>query len=97
MVDEFQVRAFEGGVGFDVQVAPRASRTAALGIHAGALKIALAAPPVDGEANAALVEFFAKALGVPKRDVRIVRGATSKRKHVEVLGVTAADVLSACT
>lgn len=76
------------GVRFEVQVAPRASREAVLGEHDGALKIALTAPPVDGEANAALVAFLAKKLGVPKRDVRITQGTSSKRKTLEVQGTT---------
>jgi hypothetical protein len=80
------------GVRFSVAVAPRASREAVLGVHDGALKIALTAPPVDGAANEALIAFLASALGVPKRDVRITSGQTGKRKRVEVRGVTAAAV-----
>lgn len=80
------------GVRFEVQVAPRASREAVLGVHDGALKIALTAPPVDGEANAALIAFLAKKLRVPKRDVSITAGTTSKRKHLEVRGATAEAV-----
>ena len=80
------------GVRFEVQVAPRASREAVLGEHDGALKVALTAPPVDGEANAALVAFLAKKLGVPKRDVRITQGASSKRKTLEAEGVDAEAV-----
>ena len=67
-----------GAVVFSVRVAPRASRSAVLGVHEGALKVALTAPPVDGAANAALVAFLAKALGVAKRDVVILtRGGGS--------------------
>ncbi|MFO0714899.1 MAG: DUF167 domain-containing protein [Sandaracinus sp.] len=75
------------GVRFEVQVAPRASREAVLGEHDGALKVALTAPPVDGAANAALVAFLAKRLGVAKRQVRIVQGTSSKRKVLEVDGL----------
>ncbi|MCA9580825.1 MAG: YggU family protein [Myxococcales bacterium] len=71
---------------FDVRVVPRASRTAVVGAHDGALKVALTAPPVDGEANAALVAFLAKHFGVPKGGVEILRGQTSKRKHVRIAG-----------
>ena len=80
------------GVRFEVRVAPRASRDAVLGVHEGALKVALTAPPVDGEANAALVAFVAKRLGVAKRDVVIVRGETSRQKQLEVRGVGAEAV-----
>jgi uncharacterized protein len=82
------------GVRFEVQVAPRASREAILGEHDGALKIALTAPPVDGEANAALIAFLAKKLGVPKRDVAIASGGASKRKTLEVRGATTAAILA---
>lgn len=81
-----------GGVRFAVRVQPRASRTAIEGLHAGALKVRLHAPPVDGAANAALVALLAKALGVPKRDVRVVAGETARSKLVEVDGVSAAAV-----
>lgn len=78
-----------GLVRFDVRVSPRASRDAVQGEHAGAIKIALTAPPVDGEANAALIAFVAKQLGVAKRDVVIVRGETSRSKRLEVRGASA--------
>lgn len=78
-----------GVVRFGVVVAPRASREAVIGVHDGALKIALTAPPVDGAANAALVAFVASALGVRKADVRIAQGETSKRKRLEVRGASA--------
>ena len=76
------------GVRFEVQLAPRASRDAVLGEHDGALKIALTAPPVEGAANAALIAFLADHLGCAKRDVRITRGQSSRRKTIEVHGVT---------
>ena len=75
-----------------VRVQPRASRNAVVGEHDGALKVALTAPPVDGEANAALLAFLADALGVPKRAVRLVSGDTGRSKVVEVAGVTPAAV-----
>lgn len=81
-----------GGVRFDVRVAPRASRDAIVGVHDGALKVALTAPPVEGEANAALIALLAKKLGVAKRDVVLLRGETSRAKRVEVRGVGAAAV-----
>jgi uncharacterized protein len=80
------------GVSFEVRVSPRASRSEVQGEHAGALKISLAAPPVEGEANAALCELLAKRLGVPKRAVRITHGLRGKTKRVYVEGVRAALV-----
>jgi hypothetical protein len=73
----------------NVYVQPRASKTAVVGIHDGCVKIRLAAPPVDGAANAALIEYIAERLDVPKSRVRITAGLTSRRKTIEVDGVTA--------
>jgi uncharacterized protein (TIGR00251 family) len=84
-----------GAVVLEVLVQPRASRTRAVGEHDGRLKLQLAAPPVDGEANAALVEFLADALGVRRADVAILRGEAGRRKTVRVAGVTAARALAA--
>lgn len=77
----------EGGVRIRVRVQPRASRTEIVGEHDGALRIRVAAPPVDGEANAELVRFLAKKLGVAKSRVRIVAGETGRMKTVEVDGI----------
>lgn len=79
----------------NVYVQPRASKTAVVGMHDGCVKIRLAAPPVDGAANAALVEFVADQLGVAKSRVRLMAGLTSRRKTVEVDGVTAAQLVEA--
>ena len=65
------LRAVAGGVELQVQVQPRASRTELAGTIGGAIKIRLAAPPVDGEANEELIRFLAKTLGVAKRSVTI--------------------------
>jgi hypothetical protein len=89
------LRAAGGGVILEVLVQPRASRTRVAGEHDGRLKIQLAAPPVDGEANAALVAFLAAALGVRKADVAIERGDTGRRKTVRVAGADAAAVAAA--
>jgi len=80
------------GVRFNVLVAPRASKTTVVGVHDGALKIRLAAPPVDGEANKELISFLAKKLEVGKSSLRILSGERSKRKRVCVNGCSAADV-----
>jgi len=77
-----------------VYVQPRASKTVVAGMHGDCIKIRLAAPPVDGAANAALIEFIAERLGIAKSRVRVVSGATSRRKLIEVEGV-AADALEA--
>ncbi len=84
-----------GAVVLELLVQPRASRTRAVGEHDGRLKLQLAAPPVDGEANLALVEFLARTLGVRRADVVILRGETGRRKTVRVAGVSAAQVRAA--
>jgi len=89
MADPLRVTTTDMGVRFEVQVAPRAGPDAILGVHDGVLKVALTAPPVDGEANAALIAFLAKRLGVAKRDVTITQGTSSKRKTLEARGVDA--------
>jgi uncharacterized protein len=84
--------ATQGGVLIDVRVIPRAGRSGLAGARDGALVVRVNAPPVDGAANAALIEVLAKVLGVPKRAVMVVSGDRSRRKRVRVEGVTAASV-----
>ena len=82
----------DDAVTFDVLVQPRASRVQIGPLHDDRLKIAVTAPPVDGEANAAVIELVAKALGVPKRAVEVIAGAASRRKTLRVTGVTRAQI-----
>ncbi len=89
------LQAFPGGVEIAVHAQPRASRSRVVGEHGGRLKVQLAAPPVDGEANQALVAFLAEALRVRKADVVLARGATGRRKTVRVAGISAAQVRAA--
>lgn len=86
------VEATPGGVRIRLHVQPRASRTEAAGLHGGALKIRLAAPPVDGAANEALVRWLAEELGVPRSAVALTAGLSSRAKTVEVTGARVADV-----
>ena len=69
------------GVLLMLSVVPNARRTEVDGLHDGALRVRLAAPPIDGRANDALVAWLAKSLGVPKRDVDVLRGESSRRKQ----------------
>lgn len=73
---------------FDVLVQPRASRAKLGPRHDGRIKISVTAPPVDGEANAAVIELIAKSLGVARRDVEVIAGASSRRKTIRVTGAT---------
>lgn len=79
----------------NVYVQPRASKTEVAGMHDGCVKIRLAAPPVDGAANAALIEYIAAQLDIAKSRVRITAGLTSRRKTVAVDGVTPQQLAAA--
>jgi uncharacterized protein (TIGR00251 family) len=87
-----RVEIREGAVRVSVHVQPRATRSEIVGLHGAALKVRLQAPPVDGAANEALVTLLAARLGVPRRAVRVVAGASSRAKTVEVDGTTEAAV-----
>jgi len=82
----------DGAITFDLRVMPRSSRLAIVGVHDGALKVALTAPPVEGAANAALVKFLSKQLHVPKRAIEIVHGDHGRNKTLRIQGVTADDL-----
>lgn len=81
------LRAAGRDVRLTLHIQPRASRTEVVGPHGEALKIRLAAPPVDGAANEALVGFLAEQLGVARTAITLVAGDTSRRKVVVVKGV----------
>lgn len=72
-----------------LHIQPGAKKTEVVGQHGDALKIRLAAPPVDGKANAALVAFLADQLGVGKSSIQLKSGQTSRRKTLEVYGTPA--------
>ena len=74
----------------EILVQPRASRAKLGPMHDGRLKVSVTAPPVDGEANAAVIELLAKELGVPKRQIEVIAGASSRRKTVRIEGADAA-------
>jgi len=77
----------DGAITVSVRVAPRASRSEIVGEHNGALRVRIAAPPVDGAANENLVHTLAKALGVPRGGVEIMSGHQSKNKTVRIRGI----------
>lgn len=79
---------------FDVRVIPRASKSEIVGELNGALKIRIAAPPVDGAANAELVKLLAKTFGVSKSNIQILNGQTSKIKQICVSNITS-EILTA--
>lgn len=75
---------------FDVLVQPRASRPRFGPRHGDRIKLAVTAPPVDGEANAAVIELVAETFGVPRSAVEVIAGPASRRKTIRVRGATAA-------
>jgi uncharacterized protein (TIGR00251 family) len=79
-----------GAVELSVLVQPRASRSRLVGMHGESLKVSLAAPPVDGAANEALIELLADTFGVPKRHVQLISGEASRRKRLRLEGIGAA-------
>jgi len=82
------------GVTFAVRVHPRAKKNAITGELGEALKVALTAPPIDGRANEACVEFFAKLFAVQRSAVSIASGETSRKKIIRVVGLSVEEVRS---
>ena len=82
-----------GAITFKVRVVPRASKSAIVGRHDGALKVRIAAPPVEGAANRELMRLLSLSFGVPTRSVELISGHTTKTKFVRVCGATAAQLL----
>ncbi len=97
MIEDFSPFAQDVGDGctLAVRVHPGARKNDVAGIHAGAVKISLTTPPVDGRANEALIEFLADLLRVPRARVAIVSGATSRMKVLRITGKSAAEVQAA--
>jgi len=94
VVGRIPVRLVEkdGAVRFEVHAKPRAKKSAVLGPRGDAVEVSLAAPPVEGAANDELLRVLAKALGVARRQLALVRGETSRTKLVEVTGLPAEEV-----
>lgn len=89
------IRDTPTGATFQVKVHPRAKKNAITGEVGEVLKLAVTAPPVDGKANEACVEFFAKLLQVPRSSVTIAAGQTSRNKVVRVTGLSAEEIKKA--
>ena len=91
VTETVKVNETSAGVTFTVRVQPRARRNAIVGEFGDALKVALAAPPVDGKANAACIRLFAEALNLPRASVAVASGHASRNKVIRVRGITAAE------
>ena len=84
------LRGVPGAVELTVYAQPRASKSRVAGVHGEALKVQIAAPPVDGEANAELLRFFARLFDVPKARTSLLSGDTGRHKRVRIEGIDAA-------
>ena len=82
------------GVCLEVHVQPRSSRNQIVGEQDGRLKIKLTAPPVEGEANQALVNFLAQLLKIPKKNVKLLKGESARHKLIEISGVTEQELIA---
>jgi uncharacterized protein len=88
----FSIRESDGSVSFAIRVHPRARRNAITGEIGDALKVSITVPPVEGRANEACIEFFAKLLKVPRSSVTIASGQSSRNKVMRVAGLSAEEV-----
>jgi uncharacterized protein (TIGR00251 family) len=90
-----EIKEQEGAVTLRIRVQPRASRTALAGEHAGAIKLKIAAPPVDGKANEQCRRFLAKLLDVSAGSVEIIAGDSSRDKVIRIHNISADRVREA--
>lgn len=81
------------GITLSLHIQPGAKKSEIAGLHGEDLKIRLNAPPVDGKANAALIDFLARTLGIPKNRITLKSGQTSRHKILAVEGITAETAL----
>ena len=86
------IRETSAGVSFSVKVQPRARKNGITGTVGDALKLALTAPPVEGRANQAVIEFFADIFQIPRSSVTIASGESSRLKVIRITGISAGQV-----
>lgn len=85
----------EDGCTLSIRLHPGARKNGVAGIHAGAVKISLTAPPLDGRANESLIEFLAELLRIPRARISLLTGTTSRMKRLRITGKSAAEVQAA--
>lgn len=95
MSDRLELVSTAGGVRIPIRVIPRSPRNLIDGVRAGRLLVRVTAPPVDAAANEAVVVLLADSLKIPRRNVQIASGATSRNKTIDITGVTAAALRAA--
>ena len=89
-----QVSETGGGLTVRLHVLPRAKRGELAGLHNGALKVKVMAPPVEDAANRAVIEFFSDLLGISKSNLKILAGNKSREKILQIKGISIADFLN---
>jgi uncharacterized protein (TIGR00251 family) len=82
------IEEITGGVRLHLFIQPKASKNEVVGPHNGEIKIKITSPPVDGEANAGLIEYLAKIFKIPKRDITLAKGETNRHKVIDIQGIT---------
>src|SRR5437870_13768823 len=87
----FSIKEMPDGIAFQVKVHPRAKKDAITGALGDALKLSLTAPPIEGRANDACIEFFARLLKVPHSSITIASGRSSRLKVIRITGITAVE------
>ena len=93
-IAELQVSETRAGLTVRLHVLPRAKISEIAGLHNGALKIKITAPPVDDAANRAVIEFFSKLLGISRSSLKILAGNKSREKILQVQGISRTGFLS---
>ena len=89
--DMVNIKETEDGVILQVHVVPRSAKSEIAGVQGDALKVKIAAPPVEGQANAECIRFLSDILGIKKKQVKILSGHRSKKKTVAIEGIRRKD------
>jgi len=97
LMDSIDLHTKDATLRFRVHVKPRAARSRVLGVRAGLLDVAVSAPPVEGKANAELVQVLSRQLGLPRRAITIVSGQGGRQKWVSVEGISREELLDRLT
>ncbi len=95
--DKLDIKELPDGISVKVRIQPRASRNTVAGITDDSLKLCLTAPPVDGEANEACINFLAQLCGVAKKQVGIISGHKNRNKIVKIAGIDKKKLLAVFT
>jgi uncharacterized protein (TIGR00251 family) len=96
-MDSLDVHIKDAALRFQVHVKPRSARSRVVGVRAGSLDVAVSAPPVEGRANAELVQVLSRHLGLPRRAITIVSGQGGRQKWVSVEGLSRDELLTRLT